>query len=98
LTQFRVIEALAIADGSVGLCAMIGCDGGYVYDTTPYAGPPPANEAIVASSVGPERIRQIAPGCSRSQDPENAVENTTVVDRATPRGLLCSIGLIAAHS
>jgi hypothetical protein len=30
LTQFRVIEALAVADASVGWCAMIGCDGGYV--------------------------------------------------------------------
>ena len=30
LTQFRVIEALAMVDGSVGWCAMIGCDGGYV--------------------------------------------------------------------
>jgi indole-3-acetate monooxygenase len=30
LTQFRVIEALAIADASVGWCAMIGCDGGHV--------------------------------------------------------------------
>jgi alkylation response protein AidB-like acyl-CoA dehydrogenase len=27
LTQFRVIEALAMAEGSVGWCAMIGCDG-----------------------------------------------------------------------
>jgi hypothetical protein len=24
------IEALAMADGSVGWCAMIGCDGGYI--------------------------------------------------------------------
>jgi alkylation response protein AidB-like acyl-CoA dehydrogenase len=30
LTQFRVIEALAMANGSVGWCAMINCDGGYV--------------------------------------------------------------------
>jgi indole-3-acetate monooxygenase len=30
LTQFRVIETLAMADASVGWCAMIGCDGGYV--------------------------------------------------------------------
>ena len=30
LTQFRVIEALAMADGSVGWCAMIGCDSGYM--------------------------------------------------------------------
>jgi alkylation response protein AidB-like acyl-CoA dehydrogenase len=29
-TQFRVLEALAIADGSVGWCAMINCDGGYI--------------------------------------------------------------------
>jgi alkylation response protein AidB-like acyl-CoA dehydrogenase len=30
LTQFRVLETLAIADGSVGWCAMINCDGGYI--------------------------------------------------------------------
>jgi indole-3-acetate monooxygenase len=30
LTQFRVIEALAMADASAGWCVMINCDGGYV--------------------------------------------------------------------
>jgi indole-3-acetate monooxygenase len=30
LTQFRVIEALAMADGSVGWCAMINSDTGYI--------------------------------------------------------------------
>jgi alkylation response protein AidB-like acyl-CoA dehydrogenase len=30
MTQFRVIEALAMQDGSVGWCAMIGCDTGYI--------------------------------------------------------------------
>jgi hypothetical protein len=50
-----------------------------IYDTTPHAGPPPANEAVVASGIGTERIRQIAPWCSGSQDPENAIENTTVI-------------------
>src|SRR6516225_12384570 len=30
LMQIRVIEALAMADGSVGWCAMIGCDSGYI--------------------------------------------------------------------
>ena len=30
MTQFRVIEALAMVDGSVGWCAMIGCDAGYI--------------------------------------------------------------------
>jgi indole-3-acetate monooxygenase len=30
LMQIRVIEALAMADGSAGWCAMIGCESGYV--------------------------------------------------------------------
>jgi hypothetical protein len=30
LNQIRVIEALAIAEGSAGWCAMIGCDSGYI--------------------------------------------------------------------
>src|SRR5215469_2851248 len=30
ITQVRVIEALAMADGSTGWCAMIGCDSGYM--------------------------------------------------------------------
>jgi indole-3-acetate monooxygenase len=30
ITQFRVLETLAMADGSVGWCAMINCDGGYI--------------------------------------------------------------------
>lgn len=29
ISQLRIIEQLAIADGSVGWCAMIGCDSGY---------------------------------------------------------------------
>jgi alkylation response protein AidB-like acyl-CoA dehydrogenase len=29
-TQFRVLETLAMADGSVAWCAMINCDGGYI--------------------------------------------------------------------
>ena len=30
LTQIRIIEAIAIAEGSAGWCAMIGCDSGYI--------------------------------------------------------------------
>ena len=30
LTQYRVLETLAMADGSAGWCAMINCDGGYI--------------------------------------------------------------------
>jgi len=33
-----------------------------------------------------------------SQDPEDAIEDTAVVHRATPHGLFRSIGLMAAHS
>ena len=59
-----------------------------VYDTTPHVGPPPANKAVVASCVGTERIRQVASWCSGSQDPENAIENTTVVDPRSPTRLI----------
>jgi len=50
-----------------------------VHDLGPDARPPPANEAIVASSVRTEVVRQVAPRRSRSQDPEDAIEDTTVV-------------------
>jgi alkylation response protein AidB-like acyl-CoA dehydrogenase len=49
LTQFRVIEALAMADGSVGWCAMIGCDGGYI-------------TAFLDQDVGGRRLRQRTAG------------------------------------
>jgi hypothetical protein len=44
-----------------------------VHDPAPHASPTPANEAIVASGVGAERLRQIAPRCARSQDPKDAI-------------------------
>src|SRR5262245_47432714 len=50
-----------------------------VHDATPDASPSPANEAVVASGVRTEVIRQVAPWCSRTQDPEDAIENTPVV-------------------
>jgi hypothetical protein len=34
------------------------------YDTAPNTGPPPPNEAVVASGVWTKRRRQITPGCS----------------------------------
>src|SRR5262245_8965362 len=40
---------------------------------------PPANEAIVAGGVGAEADGQIAPWRPRLQDPEEAVEDTTIV-------------------
>src|SRR5215831_20118839 len=54
-------------------------NGKCVYDAAPDTSPPPADEAVVASGVRAKRLRQITPRCSGSQDPEDAVEDTTVV-------------------
>ena len=51
-----------------------------LHDPVPDTCPPPANEAIVASGVRAKALRQIAPRRTRSQDPEYAVEDTTVID------------------
>jgi hypothetical protein len=64
-----------------------------IYDTAPYTGPSPTNEAVVACGVGTECIRQIAPGRSRSQDPENAVENTAVIHSRDATRLVRQHGL-----
>src|SRR6516164_285401 len=50
-----------------------------VYDAAPDAGLPPPTEAVVASGVRTKRLGQITPGSPESQDPENAVEDTSVV-------------------
>ena len=57
-----------------------------IYDTAPDTGPPPANEAIVASGVGAKGTRQIAPRRAGAQNPEDAVEYATVIyPRDAPR-------------
>src|SRR5262249_7808998 len=50
-----------------------------VYEAAPDTSPPPADEPVVASGVWAKRRRQITPRCSGSQDPEDAVEDTSVV-------------------
>ena len=50
-----------------------------IHDPAPYASPTPANEAIVASGIGAELLRQIAPRCAGSQDPKDAIQGTAVV-------------------
>ena len=45
----------------------------------PHARSSPANEAIVAGRVRTEVVRQIAPWRSRSQNPEDAIEDTTII-------------------
>src|SRR5215510_3877244 len=55
-----------------------------VYDAAPDTSPPPADETVIAGRVRAKMIRQIAPRCPGSQDPEDAVAET-------PRGLFGSI-------
>src|SRR5262245_64060317 len=50
--------------------------------------PPPANETIVAGGVRTEVVWQIAPRCPRSQDPEDAIEDTTVIHPRHAAGLV----------
>src|SRR3954447_4017922 len=69
-----------------------------VYNAAPDTSPPPADETVIAGRVRTKMIRQIAPRCPGSQDPEDAVEDTSIVYRGTPRGLFGSIGLMANHS
>jgi hypothetical protein len=69
-----------------------------VHDPAPHASPPPANEAIVASGIGAELLRQIAPRCAKSQDPKIAIQDTAVVHPWGIARLFGSIGLMAAHS
>jgi hypothetical protein len=54
-------------------------DGQRVHDSAPDASLTPANEPIIASSIGAKRLRQIAPRCAGSQDPKDAVQDTAVV-------------------
>src|ERR1700757_2279340 len=59
-----------------------------VYDAAPDTSPPPLNEAVVARGVWAKRLRQIAPGCSGSQDPEYAIEDTAVIHPRNPSRLV----------
>jgi hypothetical protein len=50
-----------------------------LHDPVPDAGPPPANEPIVASRTGSVGFRQITPRRARPQDAEDTIEDTPVV-------------------
>jgi hypothetical protein len=69
-----------------------------VHDLGPHARPSPANEAIVAGRVRTEDVWQIAPRRPRSQDPEDAIEDTTVINPWHAARFVGSIGLMADHS
>jgi hypothetical protein len=49
------------------------------HDLVPDASLSPANEAIVASRVWPIVLWQIAPRCTRTQNPKDAIEHATVI-------------------
>ena len=68
-----------------------------LHDPVPDAGPPPANEPIVASRSGSVGFQQIAPRCARPQDPVDTIEDTPVVYGGR-RGFCGSIGLMTLHS
>ena len=61
-------------------------DGGIVscskrsHELAPYASPPPANEAIIGGSIWAQSSGQVAPRCARAQDPEDAIEDTAVIN------------------
>ena len=69
-----------------------------VYDAAPNTGPPPPDEAVVASGVwanAVDRSRQSAPDRRTQKMPFRTRLSLT---RGTPLGLFGSIGLMAIHS
>jgi hypothetical protein len=51
-----------------------------VNDAAPDTSPPPPNKSVVAGSVRTKRFGQITPRRPRAQDPEDAIEDTAVVN------------------
>ena len=62
-------------------------------NVAPDTGPPPTDEAVVTSSVRAKHPGQITPRCSRAQDPEDAIEDATVVHPSKAAGLVRLHGL-----
>ena len=67
LTQYRVLETLAMADGSLGWCAMINCDGGYV-------------TAFLENEVGREMYSDLQAPTAAAATPEGADELALIVN------------------
>jgi hypothetical protein len=51
-----------------------------VDDAAPDTSPPPPNKSVVAGGVRTKRLGQITPRRSGAQDPEDAIEDTAVVN------------------
>ena len=69
-----------------------------IYDTAPYAGPPPADEAVVASCEGPNAAGRSRQGAPDRKTQEMQLRTRRSFTRGMPRGLFgSSIGFRAAH-
>ncbi len=66
-----------------------------IHDLVPDASP---NEAIVTGGARTIGLRQVAPWCTRAQDPKDAFEHAAAIYTPNARGLFGSIGLMAVHS
>jgi hypothetical protein len=64
-----------------------------VYDAATDTSAPPTDEAIVACGVRTKHLGQITPRCSRAQDLEDAIEDTTVVNPRNATRLVRQHGL-----
>jgi hypothetical protein len=64
-----------------------------VYDTALDTSPPPTDEAVVACGVRTKHLGKITPRRSGAQDPEDAIENTTVVHPRNATRLVGQHGL-----
>ena len=58
-----------------------------IHQTIPDSRFAPTVETIVGGRVGPISLRQIAPGRSRAQHPEDTIENAAIVARFAPATL-----------
>jgi hypothetical protein len=69
-----------------------------VHDPAPHATPTPANEAVVASGIGPELLRRSRHGAPERNTQKMPFSTRRSSARGTPRGLFGNIGFMAVHS
>lgn len=62
--------------------------GDSVHQPIPDACLPPSHKAVVAGGARPVALGQVAPWCSRSKHPEDAVQRAAVIDARHASGLV----------
>jgi hypothetical protein len=68
------------------------------YDAAANTGPPPPNEAVVASGVWPNAAGRSSQGAPDRRTQKMPFRTRLSFTRGTPRGLFGSKGLMAVHS